>query len=567
MASTTPTADAGEYAMATPFSPGNGRGMENILLLTDSYKVSHHVQYPKGVTTIYSYFESRGGRHREVCFFGLQYFIKRYLTGAIVTQAKIDEASVMYKMHFGAFATNVFNKEGWEYVLNKHGGVLPVTIKAVPEGTVLPYKNCCMTVENTDPKCFWLVNFLETLLVQVWYPMTVATNSREQKKVILKYLSETDDGKPDDDVLFKLHDFGFRGVSSVETAGLGDAGHLTQFLGTDTIAGLCVVRDFYGLKAYGPDKSVAGYSIPASEHSTMTSWGRTNETKALENMLDQYSKGLVGVVSDSYNIWAAVRNKYGGALKAKIMARDGVLVVRPDSGPPALVDLELLEELGKAFGKTKNSKGYWILPKQVRMIQGDGIDYFMLIQICETLKRAKWSIGNLAFGSGGGLLQKMNRDTQKVAFKCSLAVVNGKEIQVYKQPVHSPFKMSKHGRMTVNMDPKTGEYTTKLGADCDSKTDILETVFENGKLMKEYDWAGIKKRSMITAAETMSKYSAGIDKKADEILKAYEGSEQMKKDKASLELAHNLDKNWDEETNSSPDAAKILAAYKAAMKK
>jgi len=532
------------------FKVGNGRGMENLLLLTDSYKVSHHVQYPPKTTTIYSYFESRGGRHREVCFFGLQYFIKRYLTGVVVTKEKIAEAEEMYKMHFGG-STNVFNKEGWEYILEKHGGVLPVRIKSVPEGTVLPYKNCCMTVENTDPKCFWLVNFLETLLVQVWYPMTVASNSREQKKVILKYLHETCDFKdakdpnhPDNAVNFKLHDFGFRGVSSVETAGIGDAGHLTQFLGTDTIAGLCVVRDFYNLKG-----SVAGFSIPASEHSTMTSWGRTNEVKAMDNMLTVYPNGLVACVSDSYNIWSAVEEKYGKALKEKILARKGTLVVRPDSGPPALVDLELLERLGKAFGYTTNSKGYKVLPPQVRVIQGDGIDYTMLIQICETLKRAKWSIGNIAFGSGGGLLQKMNRDTQKVAFKCALAVVDGKEIEVYKKPVHSPFKMSKRGRMTVNMDPKTGEYTTKLGKDRDEKTDILETVFENGKLLVDNDWGTIKTRAAIDAATVMKKYSADIDAKAKTILAEYSGSEREKKDKKSLALANKLHAGWDEKTN------------------
>jgi nicotinamide phosphoribosyltransferase len=158
-----------------------GMGMENILLLTDSYKVSHHVQYPPGTTTIYSYFEPRGGRHKEIVFFGLQYFVKRYLCGVVVTLEKIEEAKELYEAHFGP-GTNVFNEDGWKYILEKHGGSLPVRISAVPEGTCLPYKNACMVVENTDPKCFWLVNFLETLLVQVWYPMTVATNSREQKK-------------------------------------------------------------------------------------------------------------------------------------------------------------------------------------------------------------------------------------------------------------------------------------------------------------------------------------------------------------------------------------------------
>ena len=320
--------------------------------------------------------------------------------------------------------------------------------------------------------------------------------------------------------------------------------HTLYNTGTDTIAGLCVVRDFYGL-----EKGVAGFSIPASEHSTMTSWGRPNETKAMENMLNVYPKGLVACVSDSYNIWSAVANKYGKALKEKILSREGTLVVRPDSGPPALVDLALLQKLGEAFGKTKNAKGYYELPPQVRVIQGDGIDYTMLIQICETLKRAGWSVANIAFGSGGGLLQKMNRDTQKVAFKCSLAIVNGKEIEVYKQPIHSPFKMSKRGRMTVNMDPKTGEYTTKLGKDRDEKTDILETVFENGELKVDNDWGTIKKRAVIDAETVMKKYAEGIDAKAKEIIKAYEGSARHKKDLESMALAEKLNKGWNETDN------------------
>ena len=199
----------------------------NIILLTDSYKVSHYKQYPPKCEQVYSYFESRGGLHSEVCFFGLQYFVKKYLVGKVVSRKKIDEAAALYQDHFG-FAN--FNREGWEYILEHHDGRLPIRIRALPEGTIIGTRNCLFTLENTDPKCFWLTNYLETLLVQVWYPMTVATNSREQKKVILHYLMQT--GTPKE-YAFKLNDFGFRGVSSVETAGLGAMAHLTQFLGTD----------------------------------------------------------------------------------------------------------------------------------------------------------------------------------------------------------------------------------------------------------------------------------------------------------------------------------------------
>lgn len=463
----------------------------NIILLTDSYKVSHHVQYPKNTTKVYSYFESRGGKHKNIVFYGLQYILKKYLSGVVVTRAKIEEAEKMYAGHFGA-TTNLFNKEGWEHILEKHGGKLPVRIRAVPEGTVLPTKNCCITVENTDPKCWWLPNFLETVLVQVWYPMTVATNSREQKRVILENLIET--GDPSEaNVMFKLHDFGFRGVSSIETAGIGASAHLTQFAGTDTVAGLVVARDYYGKKD-GP----AGFSIPASEHSTITSWGRDREIDAFRNMLTKYPKGLVACVSDSYDIFKACSDLWGTELKDMIMSRDGTLVVRPDSGDPKTIDLKILELLGEKFGTTKNEKGFKELPPQVRIIQGDGIKYETLIEILDHLKKNGWSGNNIAFGSGGGLLQKLDRDTQKCAFKCSLAIVDGKEIEVYKDPVTAPGKKSKRGYMTVNRGDD-GVIRTKCGDQRDEKTDILELVFENGEIIKEYEWEAVKKRAALTA--------------------------------------------------------------------
>merc|ERR1711881_406974 len=235
---------------------------------------------------VYSYFESRGCDRKgwdSVCFFGLQYFMKRYLIGQVVTREKIDEAEKVYAVHFGDGITEnptMFFREGWEYILEKHGGRLPIHIKCVPEGMVIPNKTVLFTMVNTDPKCYWLANFLETLLVQVWYPMTVCTNSRMQKLSIHKYLEETgneDWGIPGGTV-FKLHDFGFRGVSSVESAAIGGAGHLVNFLGTDTVAALMLAKEYY-------DEPCAGFSIPASEHSTMTSWGRENEVEAFKNML------------------------------------------------------------------------------------------------------------------------------------------------------------------------------------------------------------------------------------------------------------------------------------------
>ena len=459
--------------------------MNNIVINTDSYKVTHHNQYPPKTEKIVSYFESRGGKHADICFFGLQILIKKYLVGQVVTQEKIDQAYELFGSHLGN--TEMFNKKGWEYILNHHGGKLPIKIKALPEGTVLPYKNACFTLENTDPNCFWLTNYLETLLVQVWYPMTVATNSREQKKVILKYLEETGDPSLID---FKLHDFGFRGVSSLETAGIGAAAHLTQFLGTDTVAGLMVAKEYYG-----KTDSCAGFSIPASEHSTITSWGKSGEVDAFKNMLDQNPTGLVACVSDSFDIFKACEHLWGEELKDQIMARDGTLIIRPDSGDPKTVNLKIMEILGEKFGFEVNAKGYKVLDPHVRVIQGDGICYETLIEILEYLKENRWSADNIAFGSGGGLLQKMDRDTQKCAFKCSLAIIDGQEVAVQKDPITDKGKKSKRGWLTVhNID---GVWETRSDGNHDFETDCLETVFLNGELLIDHHWDDIKKRSQI----------------------------------------------------------------------
>ena len=211
----------------------------NTLFLTDSYKISHHLQYPPDTTRLFSYFESRGGKWDKTLFFGLQIILKKYLTGVVVTQQMIDEADVFFRQHFG---TDIFNRAGWELIVTRHGGKLPVRIRAVPEGSIVPVKNVLFTVENTDPDLAWLTNYLETLLVQTWYPMTVATNSWACKQVIKTYLERTADQPDKAGLEFKLHDFGFRGVSSVETAGIGGAAHLVNFLGTDTLAGIVTAR-------------------------------------------------------------------------------------------------------------------------------------------------------------------------------------------------------------------------------------------------------------------------------------------------------------------------------------
>ena len=449
----------------------------SILLNTDSYKCSQFNQYPEGTTHIYSYIESRGGKYDTTVFFGLQAFIKEYLLKPI-TMADIDEAEAIITAH-----GEPFNREGWEYIVNSHAGLLPVLIRALPEGTVADTGTALVDIVNTDPKCYWLTSYLETALLRaVWYPTTVATNSREIKKVILNALERT--GTPAY-IGVKLHDFGARGVSSLESAGIGGAAHLVNFMGTDTVEALLFARRYYGA-------DMAGFSVPAMEHSTVTSWGRENEVNAYRNMVKKNGKpgGIVSAVSDSYDIFEACR-LWGTELKQDVLDSGATLVVRPDSGNPAEVVLACAQILEKYFGTTTNEKGYKVL-NNVRVLQGDGVTVESIKEILDAAEHAGFSADNLVFGQGGALLQIVNRDDQKFAMKCSAAFVDGEWRDVYKDPITDPGKRSKRGLLkSVLEDGKiiTIERTDKRGA---SKRDLLQPVFMEGKLLVDISFDSIR---------------------------------------------------------------------------
>jgi nicotinamide phosphoribosyltransferase len=303
------------------------------------------------------------------------------------------------------------------------------------------------------------------------------------KKIIRANLEETGDPGLID---HKLHDFGFRGVSSVETAGLGAAAHLVNFRGTDTLAGLVVARDYY----FCP---MAGQSIPASEHSTITAWGAAHERDAFANMLDQYPEGLVACVSDSYDIYRACSQYWGSDLKDRVLNRNGTLVIRPDSGDPCAVLPRVFQLLGAAFGYQTNAKGFKVLPASVRVIQGDGIDIDSLPEILDTLKRAGWSGDNITFGSGGGLLQKLNRDTLKFAFKCSAVTVDGTERAVFKQPITDPGKRSKTGKLKLIHDASGWRTVSPQEAG----DDALVEVFRDGTVTRTWPLEEIRARAAL----------------------------------------------------------------------
>lgn len=463
---------------------------KNIITLTDSYKFTHWKQYPLNTEVVYSYWEARkGARFPETVFFGLQYFIKEYLEGVVVTREKIEQASELSKAHFGN--DKIFNREMWEYILTNHGGKLPIRIKAVPEGAVVPIDNVMMTIENTDPKCFALTNHLETLLCQLWAPSTCATLSRETKKMIKNYLDRTADNG--NGISFMLHDFGFRGVSSVESAGIEGAGHLLNFMGTDTVKAMEVANEYYNAPYDG-----LAYSVPATEHSVMTSLGREGESKVVEKLLEEYPTGILSIVSDSYDIYNFAGNILGEQFKDKILARDGKVVCRPDSGDPNEVTLKVLEILGEKFGITKNSKGYKVLNPKVGVLWGDGIDMEGIRQILFTLEINGWSAENIVFGQGGGLLQKINRDDQRFAFKSSAQKRNGEWFDIFKDPLEGG-KSSKKGRLILACqdDSYAPDRYITVREGTVGYTDTMQTVFENGEIVKEYTFAEARENAKL----------------------------------------------------------------------
>lgn len=472
------------------------KNMESIIPKSDSYKFTHAPQYPKGTTKVGSYLESRGGLFDNTVFYGLQYILKKHIAGIVVTKDDVEKAKVLIDRHIGP---GLFNYDGWMRIVNVHGGKLPISIKAVPEGTPVGVSNVLMTVENTDDELPWITNFCESILLQVWYPTTVATLSREIKKVFVEFMKETtpyDNEKILEISKFALNDFGYRGASSHESASIGGSAHMVNFAGSDNVPALDLIMSYYNTD------NIFAYSIPASEHSTITSWGEENESKAYENMLDSYPVGLRACVSDSYDIINACENIWGGELRDKVLNLNGRLVIRPDSGDPVQTLKKIFNILWDKFGGKVNEKGFKVLDDHIRVIQGDGVNYNSIIDILKMMVTEGFSVENIVFGMGGALLQKVDRDTQKFAFKCSYIVINGEYRNVQKHPIEidkdgnaiKSFKTSKKGKLKlVNVD---GNYQTIQEA-TDEVGDIMVKVFENGEILKEWAFEEIQERAKI----------------------------------------------------------------------
>lgn len=476
------------------------------MLLCDFYKVSHREQYPEKTQTVYSTWTPRASRLKnidKVVAFGFQSFIKKYLIEFFNTNffnRPKDEVVAEYKRMLKA--TLGVAEPPTKHIEELHDlGHLPLLIKALPEGTLVPLRVPMMTIQNTDPRFFWLTNYIETLAsCELWQPSTSATLAYNYRKLLNKYALETVGST--DGVQFQGHDFSMRGMSSLESACLSGAGHLLSFVGTDTIPAIGFAETYYGADV---DKELVGTSIPATEHSVMCAYGEDERVSYSRLIREVYPKGFVSIVSDTWDFWG-VLTKIVKPLKADIMARDGRVVIRPDSGDPVKIvcgdpngktEVErkgAVEVLWDIFGGTTTSRGFKLLDSHIGLIYGDAITLERAEAICEGLKVKGFASTNCVYGIGSYTYQHNTRDTFGFALKSTLCVINGDEKMIFKAPATDDgTKNSQRGRVAVFREEGVLKYKDGLllGTKVD---DLLTSVFCDGKLLIDQTFAEIRNR-------------------------------------------------------------------------
>lgn len=474
------------------------------ILFKDFYKTDHRRQYPEGTEMVYSNLTARGSRLEGVdktVVFGIQYFVKEYLIRRFNEDffAKPKgEVIHAYKRRMdtslGEGSIDVSHLEELHDL-----GYLPILIKALPEGTLCPLRVPMITIRNTNPKFFWLTNFLETLMSNVlWHPMTSATMAYQYRKILDGYAEKTSDMP--EFVDFQGHDFSMRGHTSIESSMISGGAHLTSFKGTDTIPAIDWLEEYYCANA---DVELIGTSVPATEHSVMCLGGDKSEKETFLRLIKEvYPTGIVSIVSDTWDYWSVV-NVMLRELKDDIMARDGKLVIRPDSGDPvkivcgepdALTEPErkgTIEVLWDIFGGTINSKGYKQLDPHIGCIYGDSITLERCEEICAILEVKGFASTNIVFGIGSFTYQYVTRDTFNFAVKGTYGEINGKGVEIFKDPItDNGMKKSARGLLKVDEDLALHERVTWE----QEAEGLLETVFSNGMQIKSTSLSGIRSR-------------------------------------------------------------------------
>lgn len=487
----------------------------NPMFNTDGYKLDHRRQYPKGTEYVYSNWTARGSRVKEidkVTFFGLQYAIQKRLMDDFEAffAADVDEVCAEYQEMLDNYLGP--NDIGTDHIRALHNlGYIPLEFKALPEGTQVPLRVPMLTVENTHPEFFWLTNYFETILsAELWMPMTSATTASRIRGLLNEWAVKTTGTT--EGVGFQGHDFSMRGMAGLDAAVTSAMGHLVAFTGTETVPVLNAIKGYYPVTGF-----LAG-TVPATEHSVMCAGGQEDERETFQRLLDLYPAGILSVVSDTWDFWGVLTNHLP-ALKDQIMARDGKLVVRPDSGDPAdiicgtlhgskmMVDSTSQEKgaiqvLWDVFGGTVNEQGYKVLDSHIGLIYGDAMNYGRIKDICERLEAKGFASTNVVFGIGSFNYQYQTRDTFGFAMKATNVTIQGEEKAIFKDPkTDSGLKKSLKGRIAVDVNEDN-----ELVAYDDSQPEIrdflvesngtlLQTIWKDGKFVKTYSFDEVRANS------------------------------------------------------------------------
>lgn len=473
------------------------------LLATDAYKLDHRRQYPPGTEVVFSNLTARGTRIPDVdvtVFFGLQALLAN-MTARWDEFFRLDCAELDAVLeHYDRSVTSLLGESvGTEHFRVLHEiGHLPLRVKAFREGALVPLRVPYFTVENTDPRVYWLTNYLETeLSAELWQPITSATLAWRNRILLDERAARS--GDPDA-VDYQGHDFSCRGMAGIQAAAASSAGHLISFRGTDTLSALRYVE-----RNYPGDNAILAGSCPATEHSVMCAGGRDAEYETFERLLDLYPSGILAVVSDTYDLWR-VCTDFLPRLKNRIMTRDGKLVIRPDSGDPELIlcgdpnapqgspaNRGVVNLLADEFGTTLNKKGYRDLDPHVGAIYGDSITYERADAITANLIRQGFASTAVTFGYGSFTYQYQTRDTFKMAMKATWVQINERGHDILKDPITDDgTKKSATGRLAVRRMMDSRPYLIEHANPEQEANQELQLVYENGKTLRQSSFADVR---------------------------------------------------------------------------
>jgi len=479
--------------------------MINPLLLTDGYKVDHRRQYPTGTSVVYSNWTPRKSRIdgiEEVVFFGLQYFLKKYIIKNFEDNFFSQPKETVLKKYERRINNYLGpNAVGINHIADLHDlGYIPMIFKALPEGVSVPIKVPMFTMYNTKPEFFWLTNYFETILsTTVWMPCNSATIAKEYRKILDKYAEET--SSVPEFVDWQGHDFSMRGMAGLEAALISASGHLLSFTGTDTIPAIDFLEEYYNADS---DAELVGGSVAATEHSVMSMGTNSEEQETFKRLITEtYPNGIVSVVSDTWDLWK-VLTEYLPNLKKEVLTRDGKLVIRPDSGDPVKIicgDIDaknihakkgVVELLWDLFGGTTNNKGYKELDSHIGAIYGDSITLDRARDICEGLKKKGFASTNVVLGVGSFTYQYNTRDTFGFAMKATYGEVDGVGRDIYKDPITDD-GTKKSAKGLIKIVKEDGRYKMIDQVSWEEEaTGELEIIFKDGKLIKDLNLTDIR---------------------------------------------------------------------------